>query len=218
MRVLLVEDDVTTKRSVEMMLDSLGYDYDSAELGEDGLDMAMRHAYDLILLDIMLPGMDGYDVIQRLRANRVDTPILVQSALVDRDLAIQGMSLGVDDYLIKPYSQIELAVRIESALNRACLREVTDQEEQPEQVAERTERRRFGRKNVQKIAEIRGSDSDRPMECMIINLSEDGAALKPADPPSCPPQFELEVSDGVIRGCEVCWRYRNKVGVHFVEA
>ena len=198
------------------MLGSLGYECDSAELGEDGLEMAMRETYDLILLDIMLPGMDGYDVIQRLRANRVDTPVLVQSALVDRDFAIQGMSLGVDDYLIKPYSQIELAVRIESALNRVYLRNLADQEE-PQEV-DRTERRRGGRRNVQQAGQIRVEESDRAMECMIVNLSDDGAALKPVDPPSCPSQFELEISAGTIRRCEVSWRYRNKVGVHFIEA
>lgn len=218
MRVLLIEDDVTTKRSVELMLDALGYEYDSAELGEDGLEMAMRETYDLILLDIMLPGMDGYDVIQRLRANQVDTPVLVQSALVDRDFAIQGMSLGVDDYLIKPYSQIELAVRIESALNRACLRNPDDEDEAPEAEPDRQERRRSGRRNVLKTAQIYARNSNRAMESMIINLSDDGAALKPADPPNCPPSFELEISNGVIHHCEVCWRYRNKVGVHFVEA
>lgn len=218
MRVLLVEDDVATKGSVELMLASLGYECDSAELGEDGLEMAMRETYDLILLDIMLPGMDGYDVIQRLRANQVDTPVLVQSALVDRDFAVQGMSLGVDDYLIKPYSQRELAVRIESALNRACLRHLPDETEPPKIEADRKERRCGRRRNVQQAGEIRGQQPDRAMACMIINLSDDGAALKPADPPNCPSQFALQISAGSIRHCEVCWRYRNKVGVHFIEA
>ena len=108
MRVLLVEDDAATKRSVEMMLASLGYDYDSVDLGEDGVDLAKKTPYDLILLDIMLPGMDGYDVLQQLQDAGVETPVLLQSGLVDRDMAVQGLSLGVDDYLIKPYSKVEL--------------------------------------------------------------------------------------------------------------
>ena len=144
--------------------------------------------------------------------------MLVQSALVDRDLAAQGMSLGVDDYLIKPYSQDELAARMESALSRPCQRNHADEGEDPAVTPDRTERRRRGRRHVHKPARIRVRESDHAMECVIINLSDDGAALKPADPPNCPPRFVLVAPGGAIHRCAVCWRYRNKVGVHFVEA
>ena len=216
--ILIVDDEPSIVVPVQFLMQQQGYSVLVAGDGHDALDMIYKYQPDLVLLDIMLPGMDGFEVLQRLRANHVDTPVLVQSALVDRDFAIQGMSLGVDDYMIKPYSQIELAVRIESALNRACSRTLADGEARPAQAADRKERRRNGRKIVQKIAEIRGPEADRAMECMIINLSDDGAALKPADPPSCPPRFKLQVSDEVVHSCEVSWRYRNKVGVHFVEA
>lgn len=218
MRILLVEDDVSTKKNIELMLEALDYDYDSVELGEDGIDLAMRQRYDLILLDIMLPGMDGYDVIQRLRANQVDTPVLLQSALLDRDLAIEGLSFGVDDYLIKPYSKIELAVRIESALNRACMRVLSDDAEPAAAQPAQEERRASERRDMVKTAQIYAEESDRAMDCMILNLSDEGAALKPANPPDCPTTFQLKISKGLVRLCEVCWRYRNKVGVRFVDA
>ncbi len=232
MRVLLVEDDAATKRSVEMMLASLGYDYDSVDLGEDGVDLAKKTPYDLILLDIMLPGMDGYDVLQQLQDAGVETPVLLQSGLVDRDMAVQGLSLGVDDYLIKPYSKVELAVRIESALHRACLRSLSrDGEEftpelsdlapsEPPVVKESTapERRDSSRRNVLKSARIYRVDTNQTMDCTILNLSDQGAAIKPADPPYCPATFTLEILDGLVRQCEICWRYRDKVGVRFLEA
>ena len=178
-----------------MMLASLGYDYDSVELGEDGVDLAKKTAYDLILLDIMLPGIDGYDVLQQLKGAGIETPVLLQSGLLDRDMAIQGLSLGVDDYLIKPYTKVELAVRIESALHRACLRSLSqdDEESAPEYgdtalavdpVIEKPagpERRDSARRNVLKSATIYTPDTNRTMDCMILNLSELGAALKPAD-------------------------------------
>lgn len=228
MRVLLVEDDVSTKKSIELMLSSLGYDYDSVELGEDGVDLAKKAPYDLILLDIMLPGMDGYDVLQQLHDAGVDTPVLLQSGLIDRDMAVQGLSLGVDDYLIKPYSKVELAVRIESALHRSCLRSLSkDPSEIPSQNSDAPpapkkpdipERRDSTRRNVLKSAKIYCVDTNQTMDCTILNLSDLGAAIKPADPPYCPAAFTLEISNGLVKQCEICWRYRDKVGVRFIAA
>ena len=74
------------------------------------------------------------------------------------------------------------------------------------------------RRNVLKTGQIHAGEADGTMECMILNLSDEGAALKPADPPNCPTNFELEVTAGVVHRCEVSWRYRNKMGVRFVEA
>ncbi|MEJ2028207.1 MAG: response regulator, partial [Limibacillus sp.] len=79
MRVLLVEDDSATARSIEMMLRSEGYVCDSTDLGEDGFEIAKIYDYDVIILDLMLPDMDGYDVLRRLRDAKVGTPILVLS-------------------------------------------------------------------------------------------------------------------------------------------
>ena len=119
MRILLVEDDAQAAQSIEMMLDALGHSCDAAACGEDGVNLATQQAYDIILLDVMLPEMDGYEVFQRLKAAKVEAPVLLQSGLVERDRAIEGLSLGVHDYLIKPYGKLELAARMEAALERA---------------------------------------------------------------------------------------------------
>lgn len=77
MRVLLVEDDSSTAKSIELMLQSEGYIVDSTDLGEDGLEIGKLYDYDIIILDLMLPDIDGYEVLRRLRAARVTTPILI---------------------------------------------------------------------------------------------------------------------------------------------
>ncbi len=81
MRVLLVEDDPTTQQSIQMMLESENMIVDATDLGEDGLEIGKLYDYDIILLDIMLPDMDGFEVLRRLRDSRVETPILILSGL-----------------------------------------------------------------------------------------------------------------------------------------
>jgi two-component system cell cycle response regulator CtrA len=98
MRVLLVEDDASTAKSIEMMLKSEGYICDSTDLGEDGLEIGKIYDYDLIVLDLMLPDIDGYEVLRRLRAAKVRTPILILSGLTEPDKKVKGLGYGADDY------------------------------------------------------------------------------------------------------------------------
>ena len=112
MRVLLVEDDTATAKSVEMMLKSEGYVCDCTDLGEDGLEIGKLYDYDLIILDLMLPDMDGYEVLRRLRAARVQTPILILSGLTEPDQKVKGLGFGADDYLTKPFGARELLARV----------------------------------------------------------------------------------------------------------
>lgn len=119
MRILLVEDDTASAQSVEMMLKSEGYVCDSTDLGEDGLEIGKLYDYDLILLDLMLPDMDGYEVLRRLRSARVQTPILILSGLSEPDCKIKGLDLGADDYLTKPFDKAELIARIQAVVRRS---------------------------------------------------------------------------------------------------
>ena len=119
MRVLLVEDDPSMARSIELMLESEGYVIDVTEFGEDGLEIGKIYDHDLIILDLMLPDIDGYEVLRRLRDSRVETPILILSGLTEMDHKIKGLGFGADDYLTKPFDRRELLARIQAVIRRS---------------------------------------------------------------------------------------------------
>jgi two-component system cell cycle response regulator CtrA len=119
MRILLVEDDTATAKSIEMMLRSESYVCDTTDLGEDGLEIGKLYDYDIILLDLMLPDIDGYEVLRRLRAAQVRTPILILSGLAELDAKIKGLGFGADDYLTKPFDKRELIARIQAIVRRS---------------------------------------------------------------------------------------------------
>ncbi len=119
MRVLLVEDDSGTAQSIELMLKSAGFIVDSTDLGEDGLEIGKIYDYDIILLDLMLPDIDGYEVLRRMRAARINTPILILTGLGELDNKLKGLGLGADDYLVKPFDKRELIARIQAIIRRS---------------------------------------------------------------------------------------------------
>jgi two-component system cell cycle response regulator CtrA len=119
MRVLIVEDDSATAQSIEMMLRAEGFICDSTDLGEDGLEIGKLYDYDIIILDLMLPDIDGYEVLRRLRAARVKTPILILSGLSELDHKLKGLGFGADDFLTKPFDRRELIARIQAIVRRA---------------------------------------------------------------------------------------------------
>ncbi|MCG8596128.1 MAG: response regulator transcription factor [Kiloniellales bacterium] len=119
MRILLVEDDSATAQGIQLMLQSEGYICDCTDLGEDGLEIGKLYDYDIIILDLMLPDIDGYEVLRRLRAARVKTPILILSGLSDLDDKIKGLGVGADDYLTKPFDKRELIARIQAIVRRS---------------------------------------------------------------------------------------------------
>ena len=119
MRVLLVEDDPTTSRSIELMLSHANLNVYATDLGEEGIDLAKLYDYDLILLDLDLPDMDGHEVLRQLRLARVETPILILTGSDDTDSKIKGFGFGADDYLTKPFHREELVARIHAIIRRS---------------------------------------------------------------------------------------------------
>ena len=119
MRVLLVEDDPTTAQSIEMMLRSEGMVVDATDMGEDGLEIGKIYDYDIIVLDLMLPDIDGMEVLRRLRDARVETPVLILSGLTQSEQKVKGLGSGADDYLTKPFDKSELVARIQAIVRRS---------------------------------------------------------------------------------------------------
>ena len=116
MRVLLVEDDATTAASIKMMLAKENFICDTTDLGEEGLEIGKLYDFDIILLDLMLPDIDGYEILRRLRAARVRTPILILSGLAELDHKIKGLGFGADDFITKPFDRRDLS----RASSRSC--------------------------------------------------------------------------------------------------
>ena len=119
MRVLLVEDDPTTAKSIEMMLTHANLNVYATDLGEEGIDLAKLYDYDLIILDLGLPDMTGHEVLRQLRMSRIETPILILSGADDTENKIRGFGFGADDYLTKPFHREELVARIHAIIRRS---------------------------------------------------------------------------------------------------
>ncbi len=119
MRILLVEDEPTTSRSIELMLTHANLNVFCTDLGEDGIDLAKLYDYDLILLDLNLPDMSGHEVLRQLRLARVETPILILSGADDTENKLKGFGFGADDYMTKPFHREELVARIHAIIRRS---------------------------------------------------------------------------------------------------
>jgi two-component system cell cycle response regulator CtrA len=118
MKILLIEDDFVTARSVESLLARNGIVCDVAEYGEQGLELSKQNDYDLIILDLMLPDIDGFEVLLRLRSTKIKVPVLILSAVSDSDKKVKMLNYGADDYVTKPYVPIELVARIHAIVRR----------------------------------------------------------------------------------------------------
>jgi two-component system, cell cycle response regulator CtrA len=119
MRVLLVEDDLTAARGIALMLKSTGAVIDQADCGEEALELARHYDYDIIILDLMLPDMEGYEVVRRVRAARNDVPILILSGLSRPQAKVKGLAIGADDFITKPFDREELIARMQAIVRRS---------------------------------------------------------------------------------------------------
>ena len=119
MRVLLIEDDPNTCEAIELMLQGQGFNVYSTDLGEEGIDLGKLYDYDIILLDLGLPDMHGYDVLKKLRLAKVGTPVLILSGANEVESKIRGLGFGADDYLTKPFHREELVARIQAVVRRS---------------------------------------------------------------------------------------------------
>lgn len=126
-KILVIEDDLDIARLLRIHLEDLGHEVDHAATGKEGLEQALNGSYSLVVLDIMLPGMDGFDVCKRIRSENQHLPILVLSARDDEVDKIVGLELGADAYMTKPFSVREFAARVKALFRRIDV----DREEGP---------------------------------------------------------------------------------------
>ena len=119
MRILLVEDDLKIASFVLNGLKAAGFAVDHATDGEDGLHMALTEPYDTAIIDIMLPKLDGLSVIEKMRQERINTPVIILSAKGSIDDRVKGLQMGSDDYLTKPFAFSELLARVQALIRRA---------------------------------------------------------------------------------------------------
>jgi two-component system, cell cycle response regulator CtrA len=119
MRVLLIEDDSSIAQSIELMLKSESFNVYTTDLGEEGVDLGRLYDYDIILLDLNLPDMSGFEVLRSLRVSKVKTPILILSGLASIEHKVKGLGFGADDYMTKPFHKTELIARVHAIVRRS---------------------------------------------------------------------------------------------------
>ncbi|MDO7485509.1 response regulator transcription factor [Peribacillus frigoritolerans] len=118
MKVLVVEDNLSLLESIRQILTD-EYEVDTADNGEDGLFMAQQSIYDIIILDVMLPGIDGFEIVRKIREAKIDTSVLFLTAKDGLEDRVRGLEMGGDDYLVKPFQAPELKARIRALLRRS---------------------------------------------------------------------------------------------------
>jgi two-component system, cell cycle response regulator CtrA len=119
MRVLLIEDDSATAQSIALMLKSESFNVYRTDLGEEGIDLGKIYDYDIILLDLNLPDMSGFEVLRSLRVSKVKAPILILTGLDTIEDKVRGLGFGADDYITKPFHRDDLVARINAIVRRS---------------------------------------------------------------------------------------------------
>jgi DNA-binding response OmpR family regulator len=222
MRVLQVEDDPAAAQAVEQMMKAQGYACHTTAYGEEAVVLATDTPYDLILLDIMLPDIDGYEVLRRLQAAGVHTPVLIQSGMIGRDEMEKGVGFGVEDYLVKPFNRNELDARIGAVMARVDQIAKTapvspDSYDRRDESRDDEEARRIhSRVRTLKSGQIIYNNANCIADCLILNMSGGGAALQASDIIELPDRITLKEKQGKSYKCEICWQHGKKLGVRFI--
>ena len=119
MRVLLVEDELLTANSITLMLKKAGAAVDEVDTGEEALELARHYDYDIVILDLNLPDLEGYEVIRRMRLAKLETPVLILSGLSGPQAKVKGFGMGADDFITKPFDSAELLARVQAIVRRS---------------------------------------------------------------------------------------------------
>jgi len=217
MQILNVEDDALSARAVELILSQEGHGCTTTRLGADAVELAQRGDYDLVLLDVMLPDIDGFAVIEQLMAAGVNLPYVMTSGLVDPDSSFAALAFGGTPHVVKPIDRNNLLAQIEAAL--AAWRDNgqnsfrvaagwTKALQLPEQ--DRRQHRRFSTAKKATILEGPG------LHCTVTDISHSGAGIRlPDEWAQCPQAFDLRLSSGPSHSCRTRWRDRDRLGVSF---
>jgi DNA-binding response OmpR family regulator len=222
MRVLQVEDDPAAAQAVEQMMKAQGYTCQTTAYGEEAVELATDTEYDLILLDIMLPDINGYEVLRRLQVAGVTTPVLIQSGIIGREEMEKGVGVGAEDFLVKPFSLRELDNRINAIMARVdqfaqvTPRDPKNDDRRGEFRDDNVIRRSDTRVRTLKGGQIIYNNANCIADCLILDMSDGGASLQAADAIDLPIYVTLKVLHGQSYNCEVCWQHGRKLGVRFI--
>lgn len=218
MQILYVEDDKLLSKSVELMLRQEGHFCHAITEGAQAVTLAKRNEYDIIVLDVMLPDMGGFEVIDRLRAEGIHTPFLLQTSLANHESLDSAHPLALEEVLIKPFEKEVFLERLDAALARARTSSGAAPVEPPTCEPQGQERRQHKRVKTIKTAKIiPGRDSDST-DCVILDVSDGGAAIRlPRNFLHCPSTFTLRFETDRSRQCRVRWRVQDKIGVEYID-
>ena len=199
-----------------------GYACRTTAYGEEAVELATDNGYDLILLDIMLPDINGYEVLRRLQVAGVKTPVLIQSGIIGREEMEEGVGVGAEDFLIKPFSRSELDKRIDGIMARvdgfakSVPRDPDFNDRRDESRDDDVIRRNQPRVRTLKSGQIIYNNANCIADCLILDMSDGGASLQAADVVDLPNHVTLKEQHGQSHKCEVCWQHGRKLGVRFI--
>lgn len=218
MRILHVENDTAAAKAAELMLQGVVDVYEQTSLGENAVRMAASGHYDLIVMDVLLPDIDGQEVIRRLRLNGVQTPVLILSGLVDDGGVFDSAPLGAVDKLSKPFDKDSLVGRIRSAIAKSGLSYPVQSDPLFGVGAQKRltgpEQRRHQRFQTDRSARIAQGPG---IDCRIVDMSHGGAGVMLlADHFDLPSSFQIVMDDKTRYTCRVCWRQGRRLGIKFL--